>query len=96
MFRTWSIGPMFRTWSIGPVLRCRDSDPKPLARARSIESHLLASEKLEGEWRVERFNHWAVGWVEHLTFRVLDDAGKPTAIFRRLRPMLYRWGFLKK
>lgn len=61
---------LFHTWSLGPVFKHRDSDSIQRANAISLMKVLEADPALVG-WRVTRCHHWAVGHVEHLTFRVL-------------------------
>jgi len=76
--------PIGSTWSLGPVIETRDSGPLEKANARSVKESFKALFSEEGEeqgWEVTRCNHWAVGWVEHLSFRAIDDNGGPTAQF---------------
>ena len=73
---------MFETWSLGPTIVHRDSPILNQSNARSIIKHLEGDKSLEGEWRVTECNHWAVGWVKHLSFRVVDRDKKPTRIAR--------------
>ena len=52
------------------------------SNARALREYLESDPTLAEEWMLTECNHWAVGWVQHLTFRVLDDAGEPTRIFK--------------
>ena len=76
--------PIGDTWSLGPVIETRDSGPLEKANARSVKESfktLFGDEGVDQGWEVTRCNHWAVGWVEHLSFRAIDDNGGPTAQF---------------
>ena len=62
----------------------RDSGPLERANAQSVRSVFTERFGEEGEdngWVVTRCNHWAVGWVDHLSFKAIDDNGGPTAQF---------------
>lgn len=72
---------IFKTWSIGPVIRTRDSDILQESNADALERALEEAFPHSADYRVERFNHWAVGWVEHLSFRAVTKNGTPTSIF---------------
>ena len=74
--------PLFETWSLGPVIRTRDSNLLEESNANELEKLLEKDESLEDEWDIVGANHWAVGWVDHLAFRVVDENGEPTRIFR--------------
>lgn len=71
---------MFVTWTIGPVIDFRDADDsKRNAWRRRIET--LRKKFVENEdFRIERFSHFLVGWVEHLTYRVLIDPADMTSV----------------
>ncbi len=78
----------FSTWSLGPVMRTRDSSLLDESNAGALLSALEDAER-DGEiepdsWEVIRCNHWAVGWVDHLAFRVILDDGAPSNVFRFL------------
>lgn len=76
--------PIGQTWSLGPVIRTRDSGPLEEANSRTVVkvfTELFGEEGEEQGWEVTRCNHWAVGWVDHLSFRAIDDNGGPTAQF---------------
>lgn len=75
---------MFQTWSLGPAILTRDSDVLEKANAIALQHHLEELAKkdksLKGEWEITHASHWAVGWVDHLSFHAIDDAGRPTKI----------------
>ena len=76
--------PIGRTWSLGPVIETRDSGPLEKANSRSVREafeKIFGDEGEEQGWEVTRCNHWAVGWVEHLSFKAIDDNGGPSAQF---------------
>jgi len=73
---------MFYTWSLGPVIRHRDSGLLEESNADALEKHLNEDETLENDWEITSCNHWAVGWCDHLSFKVLDGNGEPSRIFR--------------
>jgi len=77
---------MFHTWSLGPVIRHRDSGLLTQVNADALEKHLKEEHpELEGEWQITGCNHWAVGWVDHLSFHAVNDDGSPTKIFQVLK-----------
>jgi hypothetical protein len=71
-------------WALGPVINRRDADLIEQSNARALLALLERETALEGMWEIHRLGHWAVGWVEHLSMKVLDGAGRPT-------PMLAFW-----
>ncbi len=68
-------------WCVGPVVKHRDSDLLTNVNYTKLVEALEDRKDLEGQWEIHRFSHWAVGWVDHLSFRVLDEDGKPSAAF---------------
>lgn len=76
---------MFKTWSLGPVIEHRDSDVLTRSNARVLIRTLEARKDFDGQWSELECNHWAVGWVKHLSFRVLDEKGQPCEIGAYLR-----------
>jgi hypothetical protein len=42
---------------------------------------LKSKPEFEDEWKIVTCIHWAVGWVEHLAFKAIDEDGKPTKMF---------------
>jgi hypothetical protein len=76
--------PIGETWSLGPMILNRDSGPLEQANSQSVREAFTAAFGDEGEengWVVTRCNHWAVGWVDHLSFKAIDDNGSPSAQF---------------
>ena len=76
--------PIGTTWSLGPMILNRDSGPLEQSNAavvKKVFAELFGEEGEDNGWEVTRCNHWAVGWVEHLSFRAIDDAGVPTKQF---------------
>lgn len=70
--------PIGETWSLGPVIEHRDSDL--LSQSNSVVMRRTFEEQFgpEGEengWVITRCSHWAVGWVEHLSFRAFEADG---------------------
>lgn len=85
-FAYWGKGDgMFETWSLGPVIQSRDSKILEEANARSIKATLESDPSLEGEWKITQCNHWAHGWVDHLSFRVVDSDGNITRVARVIK-----------
>lgn len=78
-------GEMFVTWCLGPIIETRDSGILDKSNADVLRKRLEAIPEFEGQYEIERASHWAVGWVDHLSFRVLDGDGKPTPIARYLK-----------
>jgi len=77
---------LFETWSLGPVIRTRDSRLLDQSNADATEKHLTEDyPALAAEWEITTCNHWAVGWVDHLSFRAVDAGGEPTPIFYVLK-----------
>lgn len=73
---------MFDTWSLGEVIRHRDSDLLAQSNADALLKMLEEDfPELSDDWHISGCNHWAVGWVEHLSFRALNEDGTPTPIF---------------
>ena len=76
-FALWSDHPyyneMFDTWSLGPVVNTRDADVLERANWQALQNHLAEDPTLEDDWYITRCSHWAVGWCDHLSFRVLDE-----------------------
>lgn len=79
---------MFETWALGPVIETRDSAVLERANAAALTRHLESLSSKDAlysgdppfseDWEVTRASHWAVGWVDHLSFRALDPNGNPT------------------
>lgn len=76
---------MFVTWALGPVIEHRDSDVLDRSNAAALRKFLASDESLADDWRITNCSHWAVGHVDHLSFRALEDDKKtPTRIARIL------------
>lgn len=80
--------PLFETWSLGPVVDHRDASLLAKANWKALEKELKRHKSWENQWQLTGANHWAVGWVEHLSFEVLDDKGEPTDI-----ALFLKWWF---
>jgi len=72
------------TWALGPVIRTRDSTLLDQSNAAALEKALeqaVKSKEIEKHsYEVTSSSHWAVGWVEHLSYRVIGRDGKPTRV----------------
>lgn len=80
--------PIGRTWSLGPVILNRNSGPLDQVNSKAIRdafAEAFGTECEDNGWEVTRCGHWAVGWVEHLSFRVADDNGQATPQFQLWR-----------
>ena len=73
---------LFKTWTLGPVVVHRDSGILDQSNAKALKHYLKQIEDLEETYEFIECNHWAVGWVEHLTYKVIDENDKPTKIAR--------------
>jgi len=76
--------PIGKTWSLGPMILNRDSGPLEQANAQSVRTaftEAFGEESEDNGWTVTRCNHWAVGWVEHLSFKAIDENGGPSVQF---------------
>lgn len=74
--------PIGKTWSIGPVIQHRDSTLIDRSNARALKDTLeFEHSEWSEDWAIESMSHWAVGWVEHLCFRAVNEDGTPTEIF---------------
>lgn len=67
--------PMFETWSLGPVVDQRDATLLAKANWAALQRELTEHPGWEDQWSITGASHWAVGWVDHLSFQVLDDNG---------------------
>lgn len=88
-FSMWSQAPhadeMFATWSLGPVIEHRDSDVLQRSNAAALRKHLASDPTLASDYDLTECNHWAVGHVTHLSFRVIESDGTPSRIARIMR-----------
>lgn len=76
---------MFETWTLGPVIQHRNSDILDKSNAKSMIATLESDPSLSEDWEVVSCGHWAVGWVEHLSFRVVDEDGNPSRVARVIK-----------
>lgn len=76
---------MFRTWSLGPVVVHRDSPILDKANWEVLRKRLESDPSLADDWFVTHAGHWAVGWVDHLSFRAIDPDGSPSRMARILK-----------
>jgi len=72
-------------WALGPVFRTRDSSLLEVSNAFALLRHLEGHPELVEDWRETHASHWAVGWVDHLSFRVFDLEGEETTIYHLIR-----------
>jgi hypothetical protein len=66
---------LFNTWSLGPVIEHRDSTQHEKSIARVTKQKLEKLNKFSDCWSITTCNHWAVGWVDHLSFKVYENDG---------------------
>jgi hypothetical protein len=76
---------MFSTWALGPVIVHRESGLVDQSNAKALLKFLEEDPTLADEWRITDSSHWAVGWVHHLSYRAVDEQGKPTRIARIIK-----------
>lgn len=74
--------PLFQTWGLAPFTTHRDADDLQHSNFECIERDLVAA--FPGDVNVERFRHFAVGWIDHLLVKVVDEQGGITPAFRRV------------
>ena len=68
-FGYWGNEEMFKTWGFTGHDRTGMFDILQEANFKSITEDLIA--KYPNDFRIEHYSHWASGWVERLTCRVL-------------------------
>jgi hypothetical protein len=76
---------MFVTWALGPVIEHRDSGLLDRSNAAVLKRELGKHPEWSDDWRITEASHWAVGHVDHLSYRVIDDSGKATPIARFIK-----------
>lgn len=64
-----------RTWAI-TFSKHRDSELLQQSNFDTVKADL--EKRFPRDVRDERFDHWAVGWIDHLLVRMLDRNGKVT------------------
>ncbi len=72
------------TWSLGPIIETRDSSLRDRANRIALIRYLESVPELADDWTITGASHWAVGWVDHLTYRVVDSDGSPSRMMREL------------
>jgi hypothetical protein len=70
-FGYWGNSDMFDTWGFTNIDQNRDSDPLERANFKFITEELMAI--FPDDYRIETYNHWAVGSVDRLVCRVYED-----------------------
>lgn len=70
-FGYWGSSDMFDTWGFTNIDQNRDSDPLEKANFKFITEELMAI--FPDDYRIETYNHWAVGSVDRLVCRVYED-----------------------
>jgi hypothetical protein len=76
---------MFKTWTLGPIIQHRDSGLLEQSNAKAIQEYLESMPDLNDDWEITSCNHWGVGWVDHLSFRVLDKQGNITKVAKCIK-----------
>lgn len=79
---------MFKMWSMGPTIQHRDSPILDKSNAASMVKTLEADPTLADDWYISESSHWAVGWVEQLSFKVVDTDEKPSRVARIIKGMM--------
>jgi len=82
---------MFVTWTLGPVIEHRDSNVLDRSNAVALYRFLRSDPSLAEEYTIERASHWAVGWVEHLSFHAYDSDDDKTKRPTRIARILAAW-----
>lgn len=76
---------LFKTWALGPVVLTRDSrmfEESNHAALKRVSEYLVKENVLNDEnFEFMSCDHWAVGWVEHFSFKVVELDGSPTNEF---------------
>lgn len=75
-FGYWGDDDMFNTWGYAGVNKTRDSQNLELSNFHVITKDLM--ERHPDDFRIERYSHWLVGWVEQLCVRILKKEGEVT------------------
>jgi hypothetical protein len=70
-FGYWGSKDMFKTWGMSGFNETGASDLLEKSNFKVISEELQS--KYPDDFRIEKFNHWAAGWVNSLTCRVLKD-----------------------
>lgn len=70
-FGYWGSDDMFITWGFSGIDQHRDSDTLALSNFKVISNDLMS--KFPDDFRIETYNHWAVGYVDRLVCRIYTD-----------------------
>lgn len=73
-FGYWGSKDMFDTWGFTNIDQSRDSDVLAKSNFKYITEELM--DIFPDDYRIETYNHWAVGSVDRLVCRVYDDDDK--------------------
>lgn len=76
------------TWALGPVILTRDSNILEQSNSAAIRRRLESDPSLEDDWCITSAHHWAVGWVDHLSFRVAEPNGEPSRAARVIKGLM--------
>jgi hypothetical protein len=77
-FGYWGSSDMFDTWGFTNVDQNRDSDALEKANFKYITEDLMGS--FPEDFRIETYNHWAVGSVDRLVCRIYEEDRKTIAL----------------
>lgn len=75
-FGYWGPEDMFETWGFCGIDKNRDSNIMDISNFECISNELM--EKFPGHFRIETYNHWAVGSVTRLVCKILHHKGEIT------------------
>ena len=70
-FGYWGSSDMFDTWGFTNIDQNRDSDVLEKANFKYITEELMGL--FPEDYRIETYNHWAVGSVDRLVCRIYED-----------------------
>ena len=77
-FGYWGSSDMFDTWGFTNIDQNRDSDALDKANFKFITKDLMGS--FPEDFRIETYNHWAVGSVDRLVCRIYEEDRKTVAL----------------
>jgi len=77
-FGYWGSSDMFDTWGFTNIDQNRDSDVLEKANFKYITEDLMGS--FPEDYRIETYNHWAVGSVDRLVCRIYEEDRKTVAL----------------
>ena len=77
-FGYWGSSDMFDTWGFTNIDQNRDSDALEKANFKYITEDLMGS--FPEDFRIETYNHWAVGSVDRLVCRIYEEDRKTIAL----------------